>query len=929
MKKYFFYAAAAIALASCSNNEFFGDSPTAVGKGHGEISFSSRSSNITRADFTGSQAAEKLNYNFIVYGFKTNAAEAVDGTTDQMVFNLYNVNYTAGTANTTESNTADWEYVGLANHDGSVNPQTIKYWDYSANDYVYSAVSGTGITAKKVEKAVSGSGLSFASGTLTVNGTASVYDKGWEVTIPAGGSLADLYASERVPVVKANYGQQVNLKFYNLATKIRFAMYETVPGYTVHIDKFYYDNASWKNTETNFAINGTFKTPNAGAETPLTITYYESPAEIQNRPKVSYNDGEVTVGEYGVFGANMQATEAIGTNSIEATYDQSDKSYTMVLPYESSKLSPAKENVLKLYVDYTLTSTDGSNEEIKVKHASAMVPTNFNQWKPNFAYTYIFKISDNTNGTTGDPNDPNDPTSTPTDPTGLYPITFDALVIDSEDGLQETITSVSEPTITTYAKGKIVTENDEYTAGTVYYTIMNTGVLMNTAGGVSKVYEVNNYGDIEKKVTEEVVANYLNNFCVLTEVSVDFADNVPLSDNTNLTFDHGKCLKFEAQAGKTYAIMYDYNNGAGWKKAWKVVKVDGTKTAPTFSLAQTDGSNPITTVAGKTVLTLKQGTVGVLGAKPNFKITSTNGNKGLVITPTATDGVYDVTVDPAAIYAGKANDTYTVDFQGETVDITVNIANALSATAVTVTAGNATGTTTTFTIAGALSDDGVIVNENKGINIEAQGSGVYKVTADADVAYKAAGYAATIGGVALTINVDSYAFLSDLVITKDITTTNTGILTLQKNGAAATGTHTLTGADGATATHTETDGVYTFSAVAGGSFNVTYENATAKITVNEYSLVKNNDIINASTGSSTLTLKLQNSSAAAHVVNALASKVTVEAYDGVNPTPIASPNYTLTTNGQNLIFRAVTKGNYQFTYIEDGCVVAQTQIRVQ
>lgn len=916
MKKIYLFAAAALALASCSNDEFLGGEKNPVQKGNGEISFGSYAFNPTRATLNGSQAAEKLNNNFVVYGFKTNAAEEAAGGTDQKVFDRYNVNYEAGTANTTESNTANWEYVGFANHDGSIQNQTIKYWDYSAERYVFSAVSGTGITATK-----------------TTSGT-TIYDKGWTVTIPAGGDLSTLYASDRVVMTKAGtdlddgsnpdqhvagqYQQQVNLTFRALATKIRFAMYETVPGYSVHIDKFYYNSLGTANTQ-NFAIDGKFKNVKSTAATPLTISYYDNTTGIENRPKVTFNDGDVENGTYGIFGANIQATPALGTTSVEATYDDADKEYTMILPYESMNEADDanKPNVLKLKVDYTLTSTDGSGETIKVTGATANVPTQYNQWKPNFAYTYLFKISDNTNGYTG----------TDTDPAGLYPITFDAVVVTAETDVQETITSVSEPSITTYAKGIVVTENDEYTAGPVYYTIMNGGVLMNTAGGVSKVYEVNNFtpNAFETIPTEEVVANYLNNFCVLTEVPVDFADNVPLTNGTNLTFDHGKCLQFNAEAGKTYAIMYDYNNGAGWKKAYKVVKVAGDKTAPTFTLAQTDGSNPITTVAGKTVLTLKQGTVGVIGAKPNFTVTSTNGNKGLVITPTATDGVYDVTVDPAAIYAGKANDTYTVDFQGETVDISVNIANALSATAVTVTAGNATGATTTFTIAGALSDDGVIVNENKGINIVAQGAGVYKVTADANVAYKAAGYDATIGGVALKINVDSYAFASDLVITKALTGTDTGVLTLKKNGSA-TGVdvaYSALGGTDAIATGADaTDGEFTLTAVAGGSFDVTYENAKATVTVNAYTITAADASIDAPTGSTTLTVE-RNSEA----INAVAGKVIVTAHiNGADCIPTKGSQYTLTTNGSKLVFKPSVAGTFFFTYCEDGKQVAVTSV---
>ena len=109
---------------------------------------------------------------------------------------------------------------------------------------------------------------------------------------------------------------------------------------------------------------------------------------------------------------------------------------------------------LELRIDYTLVSIDGSDEEIKVHGAKAFVPSTYTKWLPNYAYTYVFKISDNTNGVTN----PSDLTHE-----GLYPITFDAVVVDSEENTQSTITTVTLPSVTTYQKDHVVS-SDEYTA---------------------------------------------------------------------------------------------------------------------------------------------------------------------------------------------------------------------------------------------------------------------------------------------------------------------------------------------------------------------------------------------------------------------------------------------------------------------------------
>ena len=886
MKKIKLFAAslAALALAGCTSDEYLGGANDPKSEA---IGFGTGMKAVTRANFTGGAAAEKLNNNFVVYGFKTSAAEEADGTGDQKVFDRYNVNYTAGTANTTESNTADWEYVGYANHDGTIDPQTIKYWDYEAKSYVFSAVSGTGITATK-----------------TLSGTTK-YDKGWTVEIPAGGDISTLYASDRKPVAPADYQKQVDLTFRSLVTKIRFAMYETVPGYEVHIDKFYYNDGSWQNTETNFAIDGTFKTANAEAETPLTITYYDDASGIENRPKVTYADGDVTSADYKIFGANIQATPAIGTTSAEATYDQSDKSYTLILPYESSALSTPAENTLELYVDYTLTSTDGSGEEIHVKHASAKVPTNFNQWKPNFAYTYIFKISDNTNGTTGTPGDPNDPTVDPTDPKGLFPITFDAVVVTDETDVQETITSVADPSITTYQKGVVVTANDEYVAGDNIY-------FENGAADVSgyKVYEVKNFGT--EVTTEEVVANYLKNFCVLTEVTTTDASTtdpagIPLSNGTYIKKTANQAYFFTPEAGKTYVICDE----ATPTKHYKVVKVAGTPAAVTYTV----GSDAtIDAVAGTATITVKQGTVGVLGAAPCFTVTGEAGNKALKITDGAAAGEYTVSVDADAIKAGKANDTYTVSFDGNDVTITVNIAYALDAASVNIVAGNTTGATTTLKIAGAAAD-GDVTDVPAGITIEKTATGTYKVTAASD---KAAGtYTAKIGGKELTIKVDSYKFTSDLVITKALTGSSTGTLTLQKNGDATGVAVTLDGVNTSIATvGSATDGVYTFTAVAGGSFDVTYENAKAKVTVNAYTIATPASI-KKSTGIANIEVKCNGTAINA----ATASLVETAKPDGAV--------YTVSTNGKAIKFSGASKaGAYEFDYKVGTTVVAHVVVTV-
>ena len=155
MKKNLFLAALAlVALASCSDNEFVGNdnSPDEINnQGNQAIVFNSGANAMTRADIMGSAAADLLGKNFYVVGTKGTEAETYP--TKDLVFDNYLVHYGINTAGTTESNTANWEYVGVVPGSAptdnyvklsSLNIQTIKFWDYSTTQYDFFAFS-TGI----------------------------------------------------------------------------------------------------------------------------------------------------------------------------------------------------------------------------------------------------------------------------------------------------------------------------------------------------------------------------------------------------------------------------------------------------------------------------------------------------------------------------------------------------------------------------------------------------------------------------------------------------------------------------------------------------------------------------------------------------------------------------------------------------------------
>lgn len=595
MNKYLIIAASALALAGCSSDDFLGD-----GSGNGQnsansmITFGGETGKILRAandDKKGAEAAGLLGNNFVVVGFKgseTNAANNKD-----YAFDHYNVNYVDGTANTTESNTKNWEYVNqnmevrgtgksLAE---KAKQQTIKYWDHSCASYDFIAFSmgkghaTEGTTTYATPTTVQKANLATAAYTLTgdVN------------------TLGECYISDMKTVLEKDYSKQaVAMSFRHLTSKVRIALYEIVPGYVISDVKFYDAAENGKSSE-NGTLFGTFN--NKGTLTvyfPTTGTAKEGNPD-HNKAHVSFKaaadaDGIVTKKEFGTVNYNNQQEDEIaaGTKYLSQTAAKpsycgtTENYYQTVLPAEGNS-QPAN-----LRIDYTLTATDGTGEVINVKGATATVPAKYTEWKSGYAYTYIFKISQNTNGSTGGGS------------TGLTAISFDAVVIDDEkNGLQQTITTDSDPSITTYGfkDGKVTTTGNEYVAGTDIYATVHvpaTGTEAATTAAPKKLYTVTIETGAAQTINEASVANAIAkgkqdaagktwtvqdaNGKTMTVTAVadgvaTIVNSVPTEDGHDLDVN---ALKWKGTvtdpATETFYAVEYYKDGAN-KKYYKIVKV--------------------------------------------------------------------------------------------------------------------------------------------------------------------------------------------------------------------------------------------------------------------------------------------------------------------------------------------------------------------
>ena len=617
MKKIYLILAAAVGMTitSCTSNEYVGEmESTAQTVNDGSIQFGLAAKGMTRADFVGATAAEMLGGMFVVEG--TKGTEATDAPSSDVVFDNYLVGYTANTAGTTESDTHNWEYVGkqtgitgrlsgdtwTALHGSGTDvakTQSIKYWDYSTSQYDFIAWS-TGTC-----EAVSDAAADGKVKVTRINTGTTLATNGFTLTAANVTDLKQCYFTDINTVLKANYGEPVTLTFKSMATKVRVALYETVPGYSVKDVYFYTSDAnptaptdlgaatsSNAKAATLFTMGGD-QLPKSGS---ILVTYPHigtdnNALKDYNKAKVSVTAGstEETTQTFGnlskfVDKDHYEAAGSIylGRNITEATFagESKDNYYTAVFPTSAGK-------ALTLRVDYTLVSTDGSGEEIHVYGAKAVVPATYTVWQPNYAYTYIFKISDNTNGWTS---------TVTTDPAGLFPITFDAVVAEATDATaeQKTITTVATPSITTYQQNHDITK-DEYSIATgkdIYvqvmnnsttlptlYTDLNTNTTDASPTAKSRLFSVTTTGaDISEATVMDALQSRKDaslstdhvkgrNGITLTKddnidntvtTIVNGVDNQPI----NVTAGEASKLAISSLPSGTYAYVYDYSDAA-------------------------------------------------------------------------------------------------------------------------------------------------------------------------------------------------------------------------------------------------------------------------------------------------------------------------------------------------------------------------------
>lgn len=569
-KNYLIFAVA-IALASCSVDEYMGENPefTQTTK-ENIIGFGGGTGSMSRATQNSGDDHVMLDKHFKVYGCKSTSTSG----TYQTVFNNYWVWYEDAI---TTSNSNKWEYVGdknqsiTGNDNIPVGPlptaQYIKYWDYSADHYRF--VAGTPqsqvIFTVDNKSNVTGATVTGLAGHISPSESATSKSKN------------PVYISAPIQINKTNsltpkYGDAVPLTFTRLQTKVRVGIYETIPGYKIESIEFYkYDLSSTSSDK--FSIDGTYKKNviltstssnyfNGGANVNATVNYNWTGTKPSY--SVIYANGGTDTGydpSNNWYGGKFEGVKAKSSNPTAAPSESSTiikdlygEDNDMDNNGYFTVLSTTKEaSALVIKCDFTLKSED-TEERINVYGATAAIPAEYCKWDDNKMYTYIFKISQETNGNTGDPTNP-----------GLIPITFDAFATATKEGVE---TIVQTPSITTHQTGSVVDNG-----GIVFIKDKPIEITVTNKDGVLQNLNEN----ISPSISTGYIAVYnLGSADENAKTEAELTVTAPSGPTEHVTLSiegegsQNNKATFEPSTAGWYAIQY--HNGTTY--FYKVIKVE-------------------------------------------------------------------------------------------------------------------------------------------------------------------------------------------------------------------------------------------------------------------------------------------------------------------------------------------------------------------
>ena len=346
------------------------------------ITFSCSEDGVTRAEVSLSEFIS----DFKVYGINgdiSGSGNTATFTKKNTVFPDYQVWHTENLANTTSTNTANWEYVGTVEGAYGSEEQTIKYWDEKRDGHYFWAI---GDFSKR-------GGYDYTESTLPDPHVIEVENI---TQMDVQDDSKCLYFTKPKYVPKSKYGQPVTLTFLRYCSRVRIGFYEDITQsggdkrYKVVGVDFYRvnDDGTFNTNElptTNVCLRGNFVN-----EGKVRLTYtnasFKGGDNIDNvtTETVPVENGASKYMGFGVLNIAGTQSGVLPTSSSEALFTTNNGSqYTKVLPYNNTE-------GLTLQCDILVRNQNES--QFTQQNVLASIPAHYTNWQPNQSYTYIFKI---------------------------------------------------------------------------------------------------------------------------------------------------------------------------------------------------------------------------------------------------------------------------------------------------------------------------------------------------------------------------------------------------------------------------------------------------------------------------------------------------------------------------------------------------------
>ena len=565
MKKVLILACAA--LTACTNDIDLGPNKEQVETLSNAIGFQRAKKNMTTT-----KAAQTLqsqgHYNFGVWGYKNTdpdhaiMANYLVGYKDENGKNGYNMS----TANQTTLGDADgvangksmWayelmgsnQYSHVSNGSGehyyldtqnayksNLTEQFLRYWDLSSARTTFYAY------APYVNQTATSTEVIFNNGTpktMTFPNGSIVMGKDQ----PADQEF--MYAVTKVE--KINYKEDVKLEFHRMGARIQIKFWEDIPGYTVTMKKLSTNSVTSPSTLTE----GIYAKPAIAPITSSGNRYTEGKYLTKTGADIVFNNDETTAAApdatvtfKGVTNIAKSCltfdipTEQLGENRGDAKHSAT-KYYMIPRGANFDPVIAATDDLKKtgfiFHVSYELTNNQ-TGETIIVTDAKVFVPADQCNWLSNKSYTYVFKITKNSNGTTDkkDPK-PEDDLIVDTD-NALYPIVFDGC----------TVVDYEEVEVPDTGDGFVITE------GTYnYYLNLSKTTVSTSATESDRTITVSNAHKVNSSSTSIEAAD--------EDIKVYFGATEASTSSVVVTYNSSaKTFSIKVQTGATsgiYTVMY-------------------------------------------------------------------------------------------------------------------------------------------------------------------------------------------------------------------------------------------------------------------------------------------------------------------------------------------------------------------------------------